>query len=1334
VNNLIPKFILEKHAESKSHGSFKATTLFIDISGFTPMTQELMMNGKEGAEVVNNILNNIFEPVIDAVYDRGGFISTFAGDAFTAIFPDTKHPLDSCHAATAIRQIFKDIGKQETRFGVFELSVKIGLSFGRINWGIVGYQKHKTYFFRGPAIDNCAKAEHKCDKMQIAIHKNLFIYLFEDVKVDPINKTYCFLTDITKPESDYKPFTEPAFTEKAISQFIPKSVLEYKQKGEFRDVVNVFISFKEPSTFDGLDNFTGRFLKTTDRFGGYLEVLDFGDKGGNCLVIFGAPLSYEDNIQRAIGFINSLRKEFQAEVRAGVTFGTVFAGINGSEKRAVYGVIGGVVNLSARFMMKADWGQVLLDSKVQERVKSQYGTEAITPKRFKGFAGKVTAHLLLEPMRRSRTTFFDGTMVGREEELNRLTELLHPIKNGKFGGIVYVYGAPGTGKSRLIYELIRSQRIKTFTLQCDSILKQSLNPIAYFLHHYFNQSEARSIDDRKAIFEKRYFEFVSIVDEENTNELRRIESIIGSVVGLFWEGSIYDMIEPKERPVVIQFAIKEFITTLSRIEPVILTLEDIQWIDDASQEALQILTRQVEDTPFIILASSRFNDDGSNPVLETDEDVKCSDIILGELQPVSIQTLIESKLGQKANDELSNYIYSRTEGNPFYTEQFCLYLMENDLIKLQGEFYKLFGKPVDIPVGINMIVIARIDRLSAELKETMQVASVLGGEFEVNVLKELIDMLCKVESEKQHILDGREIHPIVTRIEGEKVWSNMTELIYIFSHALLRDAAYEMQLKARLRELHKLAGDTIVKAYPEDMDKLAEIAHHYELAEEWVKAGTYFLKAGEHFTEAVKFKEASISLKKALSISKNIYDPNDPIIAKCLHNLARLCKEQGLFFKSKALYEKEMKILERNYRVDHEKVAACSSELGVIFLKLGLFDNAEFFLKRALSILGKVLGTQHIYSANCMVNLALLCENQCHFEEAELLLKKSLKVKEKLLGVNPPEIAINLNNIANIYNHQGRNEEAEVLYERALEIYENQSRHEISGLVKTLNNLATIYQNQGFHEKAKPIHIRALKIKEKIYGKRHPSVALSLNNLANIYQLTSQFDKAEPLRLRALEILIQVLGKQHPTTAIVFTNLGFFYKQQGQFDKAIIYYKKGLKIKEKILSPEHLSVSNSLNGLAKCYLSKGIFNKAEELFIKTIEIIKKNSKENHPNLASALVNLGALHQNQSFFYQAEQEFIQAYKIQKRALRDLHPDTIYTLHHLAELRLVQGYYQKAERIYIRIIGMLEKTSLCDSDFENIIDNYVKLLKETDRPDEAKEMRERAQTIRDKSAKD
>ncbi len=172
MKNLTPKFILKKFKENQFNGTFKAATMFLDISGFTAMTQTLMKNGKEGAEILTEMINQVFTPSIDEIYNNEGFITAFVGDAFNAIFPE-KTELSVLFAASKINRIFNEIGFQNTKFGEFKLSVKIGISFGKVEWGIIQNEKQNTYYFKGDAIDNCSKCEKNCEKRDIVFDNNL---------------------------------------------------------------------------------------------------------------------------------------------------------------------------------------------------------------------------------------------------------------------------------------------------------------------------------------------------------------------------------------------------------------------------------------------------------------------------------------------------------------------------------------------------------------------------------------------------------------------------------------------------------------------------------------------------------------------------------------------------------------------------------------------------------------------------------------------------------------------------------------------------------------------------------------------------------------------------------------------------------------------------------------------------------------------------------------------------------------------------------------------------------------------------------------------------------
>ena len=562
MRNLIPKFIIEKFDENKFSGNFTAATMFIDISGFTKMTQDLMKNGKEGAEILSDIINEIYTPSIKSVYDYNGFITTFAGDAFTSVFPykDSK-PIFAVNAAHKIQEIFNKIGKQNTKFGKFELSVKIGLSYGNVSWGIIRSDKQNSYFFKGEAIDNCAKCEQKTSTGEAIFDQNLIQKVLKNIKFTEKTNKFYLLKSIKK--TDVLIRQKRSLPKLSNSEFIPEKINKLKTKGEFRDIISCFISFEETKNWK---QSISMVLELTNIYGGYFNKIDFGDKGGNILVLFGAPIGKEKIFKRACDFALTVKqlnlKDFKT--RIGLTYGTVFSGFVDSKLRAEYTALGMVVNLSARFMMKAKWNEIYIDRFINKSIQNRYDINELSKQQFKGFKVKIPVYLLEK--KKEYKTIFEGKLIGRQKELQKLKRILKLIQNNKFGGIVYIHGIAGIGKSRLVNELkeqverSKGHEFNWFYLPCDEILRKSFNPFIYFLKNYFEQSEENTKQINKSNFERKLESIIKLTkDKEIKNELIRTKSILGAMINLFWKNSLYEQLDTRSRYENILYAVKNLI-------------------------------------------------------------------------------------------------------------------------------------------------------------------------------------------------------------------------------------------------------------------------------------------------------------------------------------------------------------------------------------------------------------------------------------------------------------------------------------------------------------------------------------------------------------------------------------------------------------------------------------------------------------------------------------------------------------------------------------------------------------------------------------------------------
>jgi hypothetical protein len=240
-------------------------------------------------------------------------------------------------------------------------------------------------------------------------------------------------------------------------------------------------------------------FKLQEQYGGLLKQLDYGDKGAKLLLFWGAPVTYENDVQRALHFILDLQTLTAIPINGGLTYHVAHAGYIGSSLRGEYTCYGRGVNLSARFMTTAPRGEIWVDEQIARRAGEQFDLEFEGQQSFKGFTEPQKVYILFE--RKDITdTLYDNRLIGRTDELGRLAEFVSPIYevhaggHGRSPGMLVIWGEPGAGKSHLAHEFLThhlnpDNQTQVFLAQSDEILRQSLNPFRYWLRQYFGQSD-----------------------------------------------------------------------------------------------------------------------------------------------------------------------------------------------------------------------------------------------------------------------------------------------------------------------------------------------------------------------------------------------------------------------------------------------------------------------------------------------------------------------------------------------------------------------------------------------------------------------------------------------------------------------------------------------------------------------------------------------------------------------------------------------------------------------------------------------------------------------------
>jgi len=1180
--------------------------MFIDLSGFTHLTQTLMKRGNEGAEQLSSILNDIFGPMVRLVYRRGGFIPYYAGDAFTAIFEEGD--IDIEEFLEIAKRLRARTNGEEIEFHGFKIRTKIGLAFGDIEWGIVGGE-NKTFYFRGEAINGSADAQKDAEQQQIIMDAALAKMINnEKVELFPTAEPNFFLWEnpddfpnLAVPQEKVNFKTD----KKTFQRFLPKEVMKYDGQGEFRNVISVFISFKGVENHQALDAFTSVVLEQLNNFSGYFKEVDFGDKGGVMVGFFGAPVSFENNKERALEFVTALQentadlvKNTNLRFRVGITSGTAYTGIIGSEERCQYAAVGTTVNLSARLMSYANWGEVSVDEELQRSRFFRFQDKGAIS--YKGFEKPISTYLL---QGRSATVqpAYSTEMIGREEEILSLTKLARDVFSQRQAQATYVFGEAGIGKSRLTFELrerLQKQRnILWMNCPADQILKKPFNPFITFFKNYFSQSTENSRERNANLFNTAFDRLAKdtnrIEGKHATpiqRDLQRTRSVLKALLGLPAENDFWEKLDAQGRYRNIFRTFSNFFIAEAHIAPLVIELEDGHWYDDSSKRFLSEFIRQIGGLPIFILISSRYSDDGTKPWVIPNEEFENQNISVSEFDlnifsPKAIRSFAEKQLGGKVSEASLALLQRTTNGNPFYLEQILEYFVESNLLSQKDGVWNIKDENIKISSSINAVLTARIDRLSRLVKETVKAAAVIGREFEVPVLQEVL--LLNEAFQERNGNATRVLKEQIESAEKGQIWRAMNELRYIFKHSLLREAVYDMQLRARLRELHKHIAEAIEKVYQDNIEeRYVDLAFHYEQAEMTDKMRFYFAEAASYSRRNFQNEQALLYYDKLLGI----LDQGDAKEAKIRALLSKgsVLELVGQWENCHAIYLEALNLTEE---VNDDLLKGRTQDsLGHLLMLKGDYDTAALHLKRAAVYLEKiddVRGLSKIYG-----NLGNLNFRQGEYEAAKSFFKRSIELSRlhEHTSVQSQIVA----NLGLTYMNQGDYDEGIRWQRDQLEIC--QENGDKQGMATLYTNMGIVLLEKGDYEPALDCFENGLSLCEELGNKQLTSIAIGC--MGSVYERKGDFERAMELFREDLKITEELGDKQGISIALGL--IGDLLNLQGKFAEAKEFMEKNLALCTELGYQK--GMAKAVNTLGDIFYNQEEYEEAIRCYDQAIEI------------------------------------------------------------------------------------------------------------------------------------
>jgi predicted ATPase len=370
-----------------------------------------------------------------------------------------------------------------------------------------------------------------------------------------------------------------------------------------------------------------------------------------------------------------------------------------------------------------------------------------------------------------------------------------------------------------------------------------------------------------------------------------------------------------------------------RRRPLVICLEDVLWLDEDSRALLQGLLPALRGLPLALLLTSRYRDDGRAPALDTDLPQQV--LHLGALAPQESRALAEQTLGARLDERLAALLAARSGGNPLFVEQLALDMRERGALSVGPDGLATLQLQPDapetaLPASLSAALVARLDRLAPPVRAAVQSAAVLGVEFEERVL-ELV------------LLEEDRPGAAVRRAAREGVWDAQGGGRFRFRHALLRDAAYSMQLGERLRELHARACAAIEQIYGDDLaGQVAALAYHARAAADDIRERRYLTLLGEQAFNISAFRAALACFERALALAPpDDLGPRAELLAWQARAHLRLDAPE----EARARYEESLALAEA--ACDDIACAEAACELGDLAIRYGDYAAALAYLERA---------------------------------------------------------------------------------------------------------------------------------------------------------------------------------------------------------------------------------------------------------------------------------------------------------------------------------------------------------------------------------------------------
>ncbi len=889
-----------------------AALLFLDISGFTAMSEMLADLGRIGAEEVREVVNKTFTDLLDIAYANGASLLKFGGDALLLLFVGEDAHLAASVTAWDVRAALHGANPVTTAGGQLDLDLTIGVHAGAVDLFLVG-DLHRELVVAGPAATAVIETEGAADKGQVLVSPDLRQLLPDDCTA---------LDDQGRIELVRRPVHAAPRRARGEVAELPEGVhllsgpveahVTEDHSSSHRHATIAFVHFSGTDALadaegpeavaEALHELVSVTQAACERADVCFLASDIDADGGKLILTAGVPTGGDDDDER---MLNACRRIVEANprlhVQIGVNRGPIFSGVVGPPYRLTYTVLGDAVNLAARIMARADHGELLAETGVLNRSRTLFEVEPLEPFNVKGKVAPVRAARVGEEAGvRVRGRSDGGVLHGRGDELERLLGAMDRAIASRRGSSLGLVGPAGIGKSRLVDELQERRPDVAFHLvACSRFGAERPYRAAGMLLRLVLTGERHGAPEAVVAAADR----LAAADPE----IKGLLPLLGDVMDVDVPATeATRTLDPAFRGSQTR-RLLGLLLMQALTGPTCLVVEDVQWLDPESRELLRDLARQIVPLePWVLLGTTRAHDE-----------------LVDGMQPVEVPPLDEASVtgmllaavddGHIAVD-LVPAIARRADGNPLFLQE---------LVTAAGDG--------ELPDSLESLFQQRIDRLPVRQRRLVAHAAVLGVEFPPELLTAVVEDRAPSPDELADL---------------SEILRSMRSGYLRFTHSLYQEVAYTGLPFRERRALHRAAARAMERLQQGGAIIAIEgLSRHHHLGGEYENSWRSSRQAFAVARGRSAVESAARFARRALEAGRRIGAP-DRAMARVYEGLGDVLVLAGSFAEAEDAYRSA------RTHADELTQARLCRQVGHVKERVGQYSQALRWYSKSLGALG----------------------------------------------------------------------------------------------------------------------------------------------------------------------------------------------------------------------------------------------------------------------------------------------------------------------------------------------------------------------------------------------